>query len=151
MLARKGDRRALKEPELVFSAELAKRNHRTTEGDSANRRAQEQLQPVTGRNRQTFGHDVEGIRLRHGGDGDKHSRQTNHAVHESHQLGHLGHLNAFGHQCARCSPNDQCTDHVHHAERFATGGFNNQRTGGEDGNGHADHAEQISAQRGGGV
>ena len=151
MLARKGDRRALKKPELVLAAELAKRNHRPAEGDRTNRRAQEQLEPVACRNRQTFGRDVERIRLRHGGDGDEHSRQTNHAVHEGDQLGHLGHFNAFGHQRARCTADDQRADNVNHAERFAIRGFNNQRTGGEDRNRHADHAEQISAQRGGGV
>jgi hypothetical protein len=36
--------------------------------------------------------DAEGPGLGHGGDGDEHRRQADHAVHERHQLGHLGHL-----------------------------------------------------------
>ena len=49
MLSRIHDRRALKEPELVLARELAEGDHRAAEGDRADRRAEDQLEPVAGR------------------------------------------------------------------------------------------------------
>ena len=149
MLARKCHGCTLKQTELVLAAELAERNDRATEGDCTYGCTEEQLQPVARRDlvgAHALGHNAKRKRFGHSSHTNKDGGQTNHGVHESHQLRHLGHLDPFGHQRARSATNDQSHQYVDHAQGFATRGFKNQRTGGQHGNRHADHAKQVTAQ-----
>ena len=158
MLARKHHGRALEQTELVFARKLSKRNHRTAKGDRTNCRAQEQLKSVAKRNGRTARSDIQGIRLGHGGNSNKHCRQTNHGVHKGHKLRHFGHLDPLGHGGANGTAHDQaCHDQAQALgqrnapaqHRFSHGGDQAHR--GENGNRHAGHAKHISSNRGGGV
>ena len=92
---------ALEQAELVLARQLAECDHRAGEGDCTDSGTEEQFQAVTGRYRiaQVLD-DTQGLRLDHGGNGDEHRCQADHAVHEGDQLGHLGHFNTLGHDRA---------------------------------------------------
>ena len=114
-------RRALEQPELVFARELAEGDHRAAEGDGADGRAQEQLEPVAGRDRQALGHDAERVGLGHGRNRDEHRRQADHAVEERHQFGHLRHLDRLGAVGAIGAAGQQADQHPDHAHAEVVG------------------------------
>ena len=132
--------KAMTEPLKVMAPMAAPRNSSklVAEGDQA-----------------ALGRDAEGPGLGHRGHRDEDRRQADHAVHEGHQLGHLGHLDALGHQRADAAADEQANEHPDHAfgARLAhlRGEFDDQRGGGQDGDRHADHAEEVAADRGRGV
>ena len=53
VLALEHHRRALEQAELVVARQLAEGDHRAAEGDRADRRAEDELEPVAGRDRAT--------------------------------------------------------------------------------------------------
>jgi hypothetical protein len=152
VLADKGDRRALEQAELVLAAELAEGDDGTGEGDGADEGTQGQLDAVAARDQAALGGDGKGPGLGHRSHGDEHRSEADHAVEEGHQLGHLGHLDALGHQGADAAADEQAAEHPDHAlgARLAhlPGEFDDQCAGGQDGDRHADHAEQVAADRG---
>jgi hypothetical protein len=76
--------------------------------------------------------------------------QADHAVHEGDELGHLGHLDPLRHHGAGRAADQQAEQHVAEAERRA-GELDDQERGRDHGDRHADHAEQVAADRGGRV
>ncbi|MNP80263.1 hypothetical protein D3C76_1783040 [compost metagenome] len=67
-------------------------------------------------------------------------------MHEGHQLWHLGHLDALGHDGACCATYQQGANHIGHTRvRHPCTQLINKADGGEDGDPHADHAEQVAA------
>ena len=149
MLAAELYRCALEQTELVLARQFAERDHRTGEGDSTDGRTEEQLQTVTGRNRvaQMFD-DAQGLRLDHGGDGDKHRCQADHAVHEGYQLWHLGHFYALGHDRTGGAADQQADDDVANTGRGEfCAQFIDEAHGGEYRQRHAEHAKQVATSR----
>ena len=173
MLAGEDHRCALEEAELVFARELAEGDHRAAESDRADRCAQEEFEPVAGRNRGTrndVGDDRAGLRLGadqqflgivgdaegpgldHCGNCDADRGQADHAVHEGDQLGHLGHLDLGRHVGPGTAADDQTEQHPGKAHRREFGAHHvDERDRGERGNAHADHAEEIAPDGGGGM
>ncbi|MNT68454.1 hypothetical protein D3C72_2066900 [compost metagenome] len=74
-------------------------------------------------------------------------------MHEGDQFGHLGHLDALGHDRAGGAAEQQAEQHVADAGAFAhlRAELVDQRHGGEHGDAHAEHAEQVAAPRAGRV
>jgi len=144
---------ALEQAELVLARQLAEGDHRTGEGNGTNGRTQEQLQAVTGRDGVAQGRDdTQRLWLDHGGNGDEHRGQADHAVHEGDQLGHLGHFHALGHDRTGGAADQQADDHVGDAAGGQLGAqLVDQADGGQHGQGHAQHAEHIAATRRGRV
>ncbi|MNP49957.1 hypothetical protein D3C76_1441780 [compost metagenome] len=67
-------------------------------------------------------------------------------MHEGDQLRHLGHLDTLGHDRASGAADQQADDHI----ADAGGGklcaqLIDEANGGDDGQAHADHAEQVAA------
>ena len=78
------------------------------------------------------------------GEADQAGRQADQAVHQRDQLGHLRHLHTCARQQADAAADDQGADDPGHAG----GGDARPEHGGQHGDGHADHAEQVAAARG---
>ena len=96
--------------------------------------------------------DAEGAGLDHRGHGDEHRRQADHAVEEGDQLGHLGHLDRLGAVGAVAAADHQAEQHpAQAAAPLPPDELDDQRRGGQHGDRHADHAEQVAADRGGRV
>ena len=173
MLAGEDHRRALEEPELVFARKLAEGDHRAAEGDCTDCSPKKEFEPVAGWNRRArddVGDDGASLRLGadqqflgivgnaegpgfgHCGDRDADRGQTDHAVHEGDQFGHLGHLDLGGHVGAGAAADDQTEKHPGQAHRCEFGAHHvDERDRGHRGDAHADHAEKIAPDGGGGV
>ena len=156
-------RRALEHAQLVLARELAEGDHRAAERDRADGGAEDQLEPVAGRDRlddaacragrhERPGDDAERIRLDGRRDGDEHRRQADHAVHEGDQLRHLRHLDALGHRRADGAADHQAAEHVAQADRgrevVGIDQLDDERACRQHGDGHAGHAEGVAADRG---
>src|SRR4030095_4619189 len=70
---------------------------------------------------------------------------------DGHRRGHLRHLDRLGAVGAVAAAHHQAQQHPGHAQRLAPGELHDQRGGGQDGDAHADHAEEVAADGGGGV
>ena len=137
VLALEHDRRAREQPQhLAEPGELAERNHRPRERHRADECADEQLDPVAGRNRIL---NAEGAGIVDHRDGDEHRGQADQRMHGRDELRHLRHLDALGDQ-----PADDAADGQRSQRQIDTAG-DEQRCGDRDG--HAGDAEAVAAAR----
>ncbi|MNK98278.1 hypothetical protein D3C87_1186370 [compost metagenome] len=107
MLALEDHRGTLEKPELVLARQLAEGDDRAREGEGADERADEELDPVAHGDGIAGLDDTERGGLRDGGDRDADGRETDQRVHGRDQLGHLGHLDPLGQDGADAAAHDQ--------------------------------------------
>jgi hypothetical protein len=121
------------------SLQLAEGDHRAGAGDGADDNSGGEFTHEDG---------VEGIGGRlveEGADGHQHRGHADEAMQGRHQLGHGGHLDAHGQDGANEGAR-------HHAGDDETVGLDlRAHQGGDDGDGHADHAIEVAAPGRGGM